>query len=253
MSQSSARRIIKCDLHMNAYKKQKIHGLTVAQKKARVTKCKDLLAWHAGDEIIFSDEKMFQLQDTHNQQNDRVYGISLNSIPVNKLAVERFQGVSAVMVWGAISKKGKFPLLFIDRGVKINKEYYIEHVLKNHLLVNAKRMYQDEYYCFQQDSAPSHKANVTQDWCKENLTDFIPANEWPSSSPDLNPLDFCIWGYMLSKIGSTAGMTLESFKAHLIKIWDEIPLEVVRASCDNFFVRMKKVIAARGERFEIHG
>lgn len=251
ISSTTARRIVHTDLKMKTYKKQKVHGLTVVQRKARVAKCKNLLAWHADDEIIFSDEKMFLLKDTHNHQNDRVYGVRLKDIPVDKLAVQQFQNTSAVMVWGAICKRGKLPLLFIERGVKINKEYYLDHVLKGHLQEHAKKLYGEDYYCFQQDSAPSHKAKLTQKWCEENLPDFISAEEWPSSSPDLNPLDFSIWGYMLGRIGSTAGMNLESFKSRLLKIWDEIPIEVVRASCSNFFTRMKKVIAARGERFEL--
>jgi hypothetical protein len=64
----------------------------------------------------------------------------------------------------------------------------------------AQQLYGDEYYCFQQDGAPSHIANIVQRWSEDNLTDFIPKDEWPSSSPDLNPLDFSIWGYMLGQL-----------------------------------------------------
>jgi hypothetical protein len=48
--------------------------------------------------------------------------------------------------------------------------------------------------------APSHTANIVQRWCEDNLTDFIPKDEWPPSSPDLNPLYFSIWGYMLGQL-----------------------------------------------------
>lgn len=192
MSRSSMQLLVKNDLGLKAYKKQRVHGLTENQKEARVIKSRNLLSWHEGDEIIFSDEKMFLLQDSHNQQNDRVYAKSLNDAPRNILAVERYQNVSRVMVWGAISRKGKLPLLFIEKGVKINADYYIQHVLKDHLLPHAESLYENDYYCFQQDSAPSHKAKRTQQWCEENLPDFIPFEEWPSASPDLNPLDFCV-------------------------------------------------------------
>lgn len=251
ISRRSMGRILHNDLGLKAYKKQKIHGLTAIQKKARVTKCRDLFSWHEGDDIIFSDEKMFLLQDSHNQQNDRVYARSLKDAPRDKLSVERYQNVSAVMVWGAISPRGTLPLLFIDRGVKINQDYYIETVLKNHLLVHATKIYGDDYYCFQQDSAPAHKSNRCQDWCRENLTDFISAKEWPASSPDLNPLDFSIWGYMLSNIGNTQGMTLETFKSRLVKIWESIPEDLVRAACNSFFCRMQRVVKEKGERFEL--
>jgi hypothetical protein len=42
--------------------KQKVHSLTEAQKAAKVQKCRQLFAWHAGDDIAFSDEKQFLLQ-----------------------------------------------------------------------------------------------------------------------------------------------------------------------------------------------
>jgi hypothetical protein len=40
----------------------------MAQKAARVQKCHQLLASHAGDDIIFSNEKLFLLQETHKQR-----------------------------------------------------------------------------------------------------------------------------------------------------------------------------------------
>lgn len=36
-----------------------------------------------------------------------------------------------------VSKKGKLPLVFIDKGVKINQKYYIEEVLEKNLLPNV--------------------------------------------------------------------------------------------------------------------
>jgi hypothetical protein len=53
---------IKNDLILNPYKKQKVYGLTEVQKATRVQKCRQLLAWYAGDDIIFSDEKQVELQ-----------------------------------------------------------------------------------------------------------------------------------------------------------------------------------------------
>ena len=43
-------------------------------------------------------------------------------------------------------------------------------------------------YCWQQDSAPVHKANKTQEWCKEELASFWPRDLWPPSSPDCSQL-----------------------------------------------------------------
>jgi len=32
-----------------------------------------------------------------------------------------------------------------------------------------------------------------QQFLRQNTPDFIAADEWASYSPDLNPLDYCIW------------------------------------------------------------
>ena len=251
LPKSSVHEIATKDLQLKAFKKQKVHGLTSVQKQARIQKCKHLIRWHGDREILFSDEKLFLLQNSHNQQNDRVWSVKLADAPKDKLAVERFQNVSSVMVWGAVSKRGKLPLHFVEKGVKINQDYYIEQVLKNHLLPHAHTLFGNNYFCFQQDSAPAHKGKRTQQWLKENLPDFISPSYWPASSPDLNPLDYSIWGYMLSKLGNIRHMNFGQFKCHLVKIWNEIPNELVSAACESFPTRLRKVVKEKGERFEL--
>lgn len=246
----SVRKILRDDLGLTAFKKKKMHGLTDATISKRMLRSKILLSWHGGDEIIFSDEKLFTLQATFNSQNDRLWAISLKDVPAEKRHVPRYQNASSVMVWGAICKRGTLPLVFIEKGVKINEKYYLEEVLQKQFLPAIKNLYGEEYYCFQQDGAPSHSAKIVQDWCNENLTDFIPKDEWPPSSPDLNPLDFCIWGYMLQQLKNYKYKCLDEFKLVILKIWDSIPHNVVRAACNGFEKRLKLVIKAKGQSIE---
>jgi len=35
-----------------------------------------------------------------------------------------------------------------------------------------------------------------QQFLRQNSPDFIAADEWASYSPDLNPLDYCIWNIL---------------------------------------------------------
>jgi hypothetical protein len=62
---------------------QKFHGLTEAQKAAKVQKYRLRLTSHAGDDIIYSDEKLFLLQKTHSQQKDQIYSVLFRVIPRN--------------------------------------------------------------------------------------------------------------------------------------------------------------------------
>ena len=53
-------------------------------------------------------------------------------------------------------------------------------------------------FIFQQDGAQAHAARLTQQWLSEHCPDFI-EDSWPPNSPDLNPLDYHVWGAMLEK------------------------------------------------------
>lgn len=246
ISRGSVHNILKKDLGCHAYKKRKVHGISDATKKKRVERCSTILSWHAGDEFVFSDEKLFVLEQPHNAQNDRLWAARIEDIPEYEKNVPRFQSSPSVMVWGALCKRGKLPLVFIDKGVKINAAYYKSEVLEKNVAPNLKNMFGDDYYVFQQDGAPSHTANAVQAWCKANLTDFLPKTEWPPSSPDLNVLDYFVWSYMLSKLNNYKVANLSHFKKVIMQIWDDMPMDAVRAACDSFEKRLKLVKKVKG-------
>ena len=98
------------------------------------------------------------------------------------------------MVWAAVSDCGKkSPLVFIEKGVKINTEVYLQ-MLENKVLPWLNENQWENGWVFQQDGAPSHTSNQTQQWCRDNfgLDSFWPKEMWPPCSPDLNPMDFSI-------------------------------------------------------------
>ena len=89
-----------------------------------------------------------------------------------------------VMVRAAITADGRSPLVFIDSGVKINAEYFGHRP-----------------WIFQQDSAPSHSARITtEEWLKSEVPRFISTAQWKPTSSD--PLDYCAWGILESKVGT---------------------------------------------------
>jgi inhibitor of nuclear factor kappa-B kinase subunit alpha len=153
------------------------------------------------------------------------------------------------MVWAAISSKGKTPLVFIDQGVKINREVYMD-MLREHLLPWAEDVFGEDDWCFQQDSAPAHKANETQEMLREEVPDFITRDEWPPYSPDLNPLDYSIWSILEEKACAKPHKTIASLQRALIKAWNEIPIETLAKIVDNFPKRLKACIEANGGHFE---
>lgn len=253
ISDRSMRRLLNIDLGVIPYKRIRRHGLSDRQKEERVKRSKSLLKRHDGESvksIVFSDEKLFITEEKFNAQNDRIYSLAIEDIPEKLRTVSTFQNKNSVMVWAAISYQGKIPLKFVDKGVKINKEYYRDEILVSTLKPNIDLMFPDGKYTFQQDSAPAHTANVVQEWCRSNLTDFIDKQEWPASSPDLNPLDYFVWGSLEAKVNEKPHRSIDSLKRKLMKEWDELSMNSVRAAIDCWRRRLSLVVKHRGNRFE---
>jgi len=154
------------------------------------------------------------------------------------------------MVWGAVSKTAKLPLVFVNPGVKINAEYYERNILDAELKDRADATHGFGNWTFQQDSAPAHMARSVQAWCAKNCPDFISVDDWPASSPDLNPLDYSIWGILEGKVNAHPRRSLESLRRKLVKEWDNLSMKTVRAAIDVWPKRLKAVKKAKGGRFE---
>ena len=59
---------------------------------------------------------------------------------------------------------------------------------------DIERIMKRRDWMFIQDSAPSHRLNLVQDFLTEKIEKrFIKHNEWPPASPDCNPLDYYFW------------------------------------------------------------
>uniref|UniRef100_A0A914EKD7 Transposase n=1 Tax=Acrobeloides nanus TaxID=290746 RepID=A0A914EKD7_9BILA len=57
-------------------------------------------------------------------------------------------------------------VVFVKQGVKIDRYVYMG-MLEDHLIPWAREHFDDTDWCFQQDSAPEHKAFETQEWLAE--------------------------------------------------------------------------------------
>jgi len=76
-----------------------------------------------------------------------------------------------------------------------------------------------DFFMFQQDSAPSHTAWETVDLLSQNAPDFISPFLWPPNSPNLNPVDYRIWGLLQELFYATPIRDVEHLKQRLIEEW----------------------------------
>ena len=193
ISRTSVRRILKDDLGCHPYK-VRIVPLINDDHKAKRKSFANWIRTHFRKEktmrILFSDEKMFDIDGVYNSQNDRIWAINREEADRAGGRKQKRKFPEKVMVWLAVCSKGVSPLVIFGNE-SVNHERYIQTVLPVALKYGNQTFGND--WIFQQDNATPHTHKLTQKWCKDNFPAFIDKDHWPPSSPDLNPLDYCIW------------------------------------------------------------
>ena len=103
--------------------------------------------------------------------------------------------------------------MFVEKGVKINSAVYKE-MLKEKVLPWAQRHFAKQAWIFQQDGTTSHISKTTQALCKDIFKDIIAKDEWPSFSPDLNRMDYSVWGIFKAKLTGKRFQSVATLNRH---------------------------------------
>ncbi len=87
------------------------------------------------------------------------------------------------MLWGCFSAKGPGRLTCVKE--RMNGAMYRE-ILSENLLPSARALKMKRGSVFQHDNDPKHTARATKEWLRKKHFKVL---EWPSQSPDLNPIE----------------------------------------------------------------
>jgi len=153
------------------------------------------------------------------------------------------------MVSVAVSKPGCSPLFFVELGVKVDGRYYRDVLLKQQMLP-VMHCIAGDTYAFQQDSAPAHCARDTVKLLQQEMPEFIAPDLWPPNSPDLNPVDYRVWGLIQERVYMTAVRDTADLKWRLIETWSNIPQTVIDKAIDVWGLRLRACVKAKGHHFE---
>ena len=154
------------------------------------------------------------------------------------------------MVSAGVCLQGKGLLHFVQEKSKVNADYYVNE-LQPKLMDDCHHLL-GQHFIFQQDGAPAHAAKLTQQWLAAHCPDFIDKDAWPPNSPDLNPLDYHVWGWMLDKFNclNPHPKNIPELKTMLLMIWDKLPQKAIRKSIISFRKRLRACINAKSGHFE---
>ena len=117
-----------------------------------------------------------------------------------------------VMVWGCYSgKQAKGTLYFLPKNETINSERYIRCLERK--LLDPFKIHQSTF--FMQDGAHCHTSKQTMAWF---LSKGINVLEWPSNSPNLNPIEK-VWKEMKSKTRRARCASIPKLMTEIKRVW----------------------------------
>ena len=253
LSASSVCRILKDDLKMYPYRLQVHQRLNENSMTLRYNFAADFLELDDSNQIdpskiIFSDEAHFWLDGYINSQNFRVWGTEKPQLTLNKPLHPK-----KVTAWCAMSSKFIIGPYFFEGSIdsasyrKMLEEYFLPRVMRD-------RLNEDHY--FQQDGASPH---VTEDNLRllngvfgpkvisRRYPDLFESGlAWPPYSPDLNPLDFFLWGYLKDKIFKDAPKTINELRRAIADVVGSVPAESCGRTSRSFEKRLRYLITVDG-------
>ena len=98
----------------------------------------------------------------------------------------------------------------------MNREFYVE-ILHQHY-PEIRRML-GRWWRFQQDNDLKHISQVAKEFLDEKFPEVM---EWPSNSPDLNPIEN-LWGIIKHEVEKRMPSNISELHQYLTEEWQKIP------------------------------
>jgi len=138
----------------------------------------------------------------------------------------------------------------VPEKVKVIADFYVNDLLPK-LIEDCENLLPNNFV-FQQDGAPVHSSRLAQEWIEQHSPEFVKKDEWPPNSPDLNPLDYHVWGAMLEqyKVFTPKPTNKAELKTVLEAIWEDLPQGAIDLAVLAFRKRLQACIRADGGHFE---
>src|SRR5205085_4655278 len=135
---------------------------------------------HRYKNFITTDESWFYLDGTEGKR--KVCYIKKSDPNYERMIIQQESSrPPGFMVWADISSRGKTSLRFVEPGVKVNADYYINKILKPFLSRDVPRLFpnnQKKKMIFHHDNAPSHTSKKTIAFLDASKINYVTPEEW---------------------------------------------------------------------------
>lgn len=226
------------DAGLNARRPAKKPLIREKNRKARLEFARKYRNWTSKDwaKVLWSDESKYNLFGSD--------GIRYVRRPEGKRMNVRYilptvkHGGGNVMVWGCFSRNGVGPL---HRVVGNMDQHIYTGIVENIMLPHAKDN-MGRGWIFQQDNDPKHTSGLVKGAMAKKKIRLL---EWPSQSPDLNPIEH-LWEELDRRCKGRKPKNQNHLFEMLKEEWYKIPIPVLVKLVDSMPRRCEAVIAAKG-------
>ncbi|KAK3505776.1 hypothetical protein QTP70_019934, partial [Hemibagrus guttatus] len=189
------------------------------------------------ENVIWSDETKIELFGKNStcrvwrRKNAELH--PKNTIPTVK------HGGGNIMLWGCFSAKGPGRLIRVKE--RMNGAMYREILSKN-LLPSAMALKMKCGWVFQHDNDPKHTTRATKEWLRKKHFKVL---EWPSQSPDLNPVEN-LWRELKIRVAQRQPQNNTALEEICMEEWAKLPATVCKNLVATYRKRLTSVIANKG-------
>lgn len=191
--------------------------------------------------VLWSDETKIELFG-HNNISHVYRKTGEAFLPKNTVPTVKHGGGS-LMFWGCFAASGPGRLVTVNGIMK--KEDYIG-ILNDNLKESARELSLGRRWSFMQDNDPKHTAKMTKKWFEDNRITVL---EWPSQSPDLNPIEN-LWRILKLRVMEKKPRNLAQLEEYCHEEWTKITADECLKLVEHYNKRLQKVIEAKGHTID---
>lgn len=253
ISHSVVWRIAK-DQQLHPYHLRQVQDILPQDRGVRVQFCEWLLDRHNRNHnfmsrIIFTDEASFTRSGVFNMRNSHVWA---EENP-RATRITHYQHSFKINVWAATLKNRIIGYHIFPGNLNANVYHQFLNDVFNQFIEDIPLRRRQRLW-FMHDGAPPHYGRQPRQWLGHHFPNrWIGRGvdapiHWPARSPDLNPLDFSVWGQIKDKVYATPVDTPEDLRRRIENTFEQLSNQPrIMFSLEK---RLNACIRANGGHFE---